>query len=87
LVITPGPDGFPKTSDDEVNWIIETKGRVWEGTEAKDEAITEWCRRISEVTEKQWRYARVNQIEFDSARPKTLGEATSKLATAEGLAL
>ena len=64
-----------KSSEGDINWIIETKGRVWEGTEAKDEAITEWCRRISEVTGKQWRYARVNQIEFESTRPKTLGDA------------
>ena len=28
-----------KTKAGEVNWIIETKGRVWEGTTAKDEAL------------------------------------------------
>ena len=76
-----------KTSDGDVNWIIETKGRVWEGTEAKDEAIAEWCRRISEVTGKQWRYARVNQIEFESIRPKTLGEAIGKAWVSSNLAL
>jgi len=31
----------------EVNWIIETKGRVWEGTTAKDEAMRDWCERVS----------------------------------------
>ena len=36
-----------KTTGGEVNWIIETNGRVWEGTTAKDEAIREWCERIS----------------------------------------
>jgi hypothetical protein len=30
----------------EVNWIIETKGRKWEGTEEKDLAISQWCERI-----------------------------------------
>jgi type III restriction enzyme len=50
----------------EVNWIIETKGRVWEGTTAKDEALREWCERISEATGADWRYMRVNQTEFDS---------------------
>lgn len=48
----------------EVNWIIETKGRVWEGTTAKDEAICDWCERISTETGTQWRYARVNQTVF-----------------------
>jgi hypothetical protein len=36
-----------KTKAGEVNWIIETKGRVWEGTAAKVEAIREWCERIA----------------------------------------
>jgi hypothetical protein len=28
--------------------LSEIKGRIWKGTAAKDEAITEWCRRLSE---------------------------------------
>jgi type III restriction enzyme len=52
-------------ADGEVHWIIETKGRVWEGTTAKDEAIAEWCERITEATGSDWRYARVNQVVFD----------------------
>ena len=39
-----------KTKAGEVNWIIETKGRVWEGTAAKDEAIEDWCERVSAAT-------------------------------------
>ena len=35
-----------KASDGERHWIIETKGRVWEGTEDKDEAIRDWCARV-----------------------------------------
>ncbi|HEB74926.1 MAG TPA: hypothetical protein ENJ04_01060 [Nitrospirae bacterium] len=61
-----------QTSDGEVNWIIETKGRVWEGTEVKDAAMRDWCIRISEQTGQQWRYARVNQSVFDTGKPKTL---------------
>ena len=57
----------------EVNWIIETKGRVWEGTTAKDEAMREWCERISDTTGAAWRYIRINQPEFDAQEPKTLG--------------
>jgi type III restriction enzyme len=37
-----------KTSKCELNWIIETKGRVWEGTANKDAAIEDWCKRIRE---------------------------------------
>jgi len=50
----------------EVNWIIETKGRVWEGTAAKDKAIEEWCARVSDSTGKTWRYIRINQTEFEN---------------------
>ena len=53
-----------KTEAGEVNWIIETKGRVWEGTGAKDRAITDWCGRISEATGDSWKYYRVNQSRF-----------------------
>ena len=50
---------------DEVNWIIETKGRVWEGTREKDAAMQDWCRRVGAATETPWRYVRVNQREFN----------------------
>lgn len=55
-----------KTEAGEVNWIIETKGRVWEGTTAKDEAMKTWCRRVTEATGATWKYARINQTAFDS---------------------
>ncbi len=57
-----------------VNWIVETKGRVWEGTTAKDDAIQEWCERISEETGVAWRYLRVNQTNFESRKPTTLSD-------------
>ena len=47
-----------------INWVIETKGRVWEGTGEKDEAIWEWCRRVSTATGDTWKYFRVNQTDF-----------------------
>ena len=49
-----------KTTAGELNWIIETKGWVWEGTTAKDEAIQEWCKRISEETGSVWNFLRIN---------------------------
>ena len=64
-----------KTTEGEVHWIIETKGRVWEGTEAKDTAIRDWCQRITEQTGRRWEFARVNQATFQASNPKTLAEA------------
>jgi type III restriction enzyme len=48
--------------DSEVNWIIETKGRVWEGTEQKDAAIAHWCEQVSLASGESWNYMRVDQI-------------------------
>ncbi len=61
-----------KTDAGEVNWIIETKGRVWEGTEAKDNAMAQWCERVSKEIGIPWRYLRVNQVDFDRGGFSTL---------------
>ena len=55
-----------------IKWIIETKGRVWEGTAAKDEALVTWCERVSAATGDTWRYRRINQSDFDSRTASTL---------------
>lgn len=65
------------TTSGSVNRIIETKGRVWEGTTAKDEAIQDWCERFSQETRSQWLYRRVNQLAFDGKKPVTFAEAVA----------
>jgi type III restriction enzyme len=65
----------------EVNWIIETKGRIWEDTTIKDAAMDESCERISEQTSQPRRYARVNQIAFNSRKPTTLAAAVKRAPT------
>ncbi len=60
-----------KTDDAEVNWIIETKGREWEDTLAKDGAISHWCKQVSGQTDTPWRYIRVNQIDFGDGKKFT----------------
>jgi type III restriction enzyme len=64
-----------KTGQGEVSWIIETKGRVWEGTEAKDAAMHDWCARVTEQTGQCWQYARVNQSDFEARAPQSLAGA------------
>jgi type III restriction enzyme len=61
-----------RTEAGEVNWIIGTKGRVWEGTTAKDQAISDWCARVSAATGNSWRPARVNQVDFNARKPTNL---------------
>ncbi len=58
-----------KARDGLVHWIIETKGRVWEGTVEKDVAARNWCKRVSEITGKSWKYTRINQSEFSDHHP------------------
>jgi type III restriction enzyme len=74
-----------KTERGEVNWIIETKGRVWEGTAAKDEAIGSWCERVTAAAEVPWRYVRINQSEFDRRNANTLGELVGGAEAARDL--
>lgn len=62
------------TAEGEVNWIIETKGRVWEGTAAKDEALLTWSERVSAVTGANWRFARINQPVFEARHAATLAD-------------
>ena len=58
-----------ETAGGEVNWIIETKGRVWEGTVEKDAAARDWYKRVSEITGNPWKYTRINQSEFTGEPP------------------
>jgi type III restriction enzyme len=53
-----------RTEEGEMNWIIETKGRVWEGTEQKDSAMRHWCQSVSRISPVPWQYFRVNQADF-----------------------
>ena len=67
-----------KTTDGEVNWIVETKGRVWEGTEIKDAAMKNWCDRVSAATQTTWRYVRVNQASFHVDHDTTLQDVIAQ---------
>ncbi len=63
-----------RTPAGEVNWIVETKGRVWSDTQTKDEAMKRWCAGISESTGVAWRYHRVNQTDFGCRQGNRLAD-------------
>jgi len=65
------------TDAGEVNWIIETKGRLWPDTATKDAAIAHWCGRVSGLTGNPWQYKRVDQAPFEKLKPKTFAELIS----------
>jgi hypothetical protein len=68
-----------ETDEGDVNWIIETKGRVWEDTSAKDDAMKVWRTRVSETTGADWRYIRINQKDADLQNSACLAELTDAL--------
>jgi type III restriction enzyme len=61
------PDFFAvqKTSNGQVNWIIETKGRRFEDTDQKEAAVRAWCKEVSRVTGEKWEYTTVPQEAFE----------------------
>lgn len=46
---------------------------------AKDGAMRDWCARVTQQTDQQWQYARVNQADFEARVPRTLAEAIQGL--------
>jgi type III restriction enzyme len=60
-----------KVDDREVNWIVETKGRVFPDVEHKDRGIRVWCHTMREQTGQDWRYLRVDQLVFDRGQHVT----------------
>jgi len=49
----------------EVYWILETKGREDVNVALKDEAIQNWCEKISRQTGQDWKYLKIKQSMFD----------------------
>lgn len=68
-----------KTDRVDVNWIIETKGRVWEGTQFKDDAIEDWCKNVSMQTGTRWHYVRVNQSDFEKQNASTFEDLLKQI--------
>ena len=60
-----------KVDGRDVNWIIETKGRVFPDVEHKDRGIRVWCHTMREQTDQDWRYCRVDQLVFDKGQHAT----------------
>jgi len=69
------------TPDGETYWIVETKGRVWEDTEAKDAAMAKWCSQVTTETGKAWFYIRVNQHTFEANRPSRFADLVTRPKT------
>lgn len=53
-----------KVDSEEIFWIIETKGREYEDTDRKDQAIKKWCEDMTKQTRTKWDYLKVPQRDF-----------------------
>ncbi|HAX93862.1 MAG TPA: hypothetical protein DCY25_07980 [Bacteroidales bacterium] len=67
------PD-FIAITDNNTNWIIETKGREDVEVRLKDNAAINWCRIATELTDSAWEYIKVPQKEFEQFRPDNFEE-------------
>jgi len=53
------------TAQSHVHWIIETKGREFDDTDAKAAHMRRWCEEVSRESVEVWRYLKVSQTTFE----------------------
>jgi type III restriction enzyme len=57
-----------------VHWLLESKGQENVDVLRKDVAAVRWCQNASKLTDKQWKYAKVPQKEFEVLQPRRLAD-------------
>jgi type III restriction enzyme len=57
-----------------INWIIETKGQVYEAVAYKEASILDWCKKVSAQTGETWNYIRVDQKVFGDGKFKKFSD-------------
>ena len=57
-----------------VHWLLESKGQENVDVLRKDVAALRWCENASKLTDRQWKYAKVPQKEFESLQPQRLAD-------------
>ena len=57
-----------------INWIIETKGQVYEAVAYKEASILDWCKKVSAQTADIWNYIRVDQKVFGEGKFKKFSD-------------
>lgn len=67
------PD-FVVVDENEVRYVVETKGREDTDVRNKDRSATIWADNASELTGEQWRYVKVLQKAFNELQPTSFEE-------------
>ena len=58
----------------QINWIIETKGQVYEAVAHKEVSILDWCKKVSAQVGEKWHYIRVDQKFFGDGKFKKFSD-------------
>ncbi len=72
------PDFIVNTED--THFVLETKGREDVDVEFKDKRIVVWCEDASNITGKEWKFARINEEDFEKYHFDNLKELIKALA-------
>jgi type III restriction enzyme len=71
----------------EINWIIETKGQIYEAVAYKEASILDWCKKVSAQTGNTWKYIRVDQKVFADGKFKKFSDLIDLILGKSGASL
>jgi type III restriction enzyme len=57
-----------------IHWLLESKGQENVDVLRKDVAAVRWCENATGLADKQWRYVKVPQKEFEALQPSRLSD-------------
>ena len=64
-----------------IHWLLESKGQENVDVLRKDVAAVRWCENATKLTDKQWKYAKVPQKEFEVLQPSRLSNLAALAPT------
>jgi len=64
----------------QINWIIETKGQVYEAVAHKEVSILDWCKKVSAQTGDTWNYIIVHQKVFGDGKFKKFSDLVNLIS-------
>jgi len=63
------------------HWLLESKGQENVDVLRKDVAAVRWCQNATKLTDKQWKYIKVPQKEFEALQPNRLADLVALMPT------
>ncbi len=63
------------------HWLLESKGQENVDVLRKDVAAIRWCENATKLTDKQWKYIKIPQKEFEALQPNGLADLAALMPT------